>query len=221
MTLDRRTLLTAAVAFAVPAVAFADDKKKPAPLKKVFPYYDLYLGIPAAERTKFALVYYLKINGKAAAGQTLWAVSATGVRTALTTGPDGRFTKMPSLADMKTGTVDAQKAKPTDQYAVSMEMQPLVRLSETVPAADLTAAMEQCNTAIRKRAGVIGFAVPRMEQIVFPNGAGAVVLAGGNTAPMPLVRTAPAFKPAAHPGAVAVKFSRVPARALMAGGKAR
>lgn len=220
MTLDRRALIVSAAALAVPVVAVAADRKT-VPLKKVFPYYDLYLGIPAAERTRFALVYYLKINGKPAAGQTLWAVSAGGVRTALTTGPDGRFARLPGLADLQGGTLDVEKARASDQYGVSMEMQPLVRLTETVAAADLVAAMDQCNAAIRKKAGLIGLAVPKMEQVVFPQGAGLVVLPGGGTAPMSTVRAAPAFRPAAHPGAVAVRFSKIPGRALLAGGKAK
>lgn len=222
MNLDRRTLIAAAAAvFAAPSAVLAADEAKPVPLKKVFPYFDLYLGIPAADRTRFALVYYLKINGKPAVGQTLWAVSASGARTALTTGADGRFTKLPSLVDLKSGTLDVQKARASDKYGISMEIQPLVRLTETVSAADLIAAMDQCNAAIRKKAGLIGLAIPKMEQVVFPHGEGTVVLTGGKTAAMSLVRTAPAFKPAVHPGAVAVKFTKVPARALLAGGKAK
>ena len=71
MTLNRRGMILSVTALAMaPGAALAADKQKPPPpAKKVFPYYDLYLGIPAAERTRFVMNYYLRVNGKPATGQ--------------------------------------------------------------------------------------------------------------------------------------------------------
>ncbi len=220
MTQSRRGLILSAAAFAVaPALARAADKGGLVPVKKIFPYYDLYLDIPAADRSRFAMAYYLKLNGKPAAGHTLWLVGANGGRTALPVGADGRIQKLPSLADLKANaTVDPGKRQESDKFQISMEMQPTVQLDTELPAADLVAAIEQCNTAIRKRAGLIGFAAPKMEQVVFVGvGAGQAVLAGGKTVPLPVMQGAPVYQPSVLAGVQVLKFAKAPSRALMAG----
>ncbi|MDP2258664.1 MAG: hypothetical protein Q8J89_02970 [Caulobacter sp.] len=220
-TTRRGLILTAAALAAAPGAAMAaDDKKKPGPpLKKVFPYYDLYLGIPAAERSRFVMAYYLKVNGKPTSGQNLYVVMPGGARTLLTQAADGRVTRMPTLAEMKDGILDVDRKNPTDKFSVAMEMQPVVRLGETVATADLVAAIEQCNTAIRKRAGVIGFAVPKMEQVLFAGAGSGQSIAGDRVSPLPAFKAYVAFKPADHAGAQSLKFGKAPVRALLAGGK--
>lgn len=220
MTLTRRGLVLSAAALALaPGVSLAADKKKPPPAaKKVFPYYDLYLGIPAAERTRFVMNYYLRLNDKPATGQGLYVVMPGGTRTLLTQAPDGRITRMPTLAELRDGVIDADEHKESDRFSLSMELQPVVRLGETMPAADLAAALDQCNAAIRKKMGVIGFAVPKMEQVIFVGaGSGQAVLTGGKTAPLPAFKAMPFYRPADLAGAQTLKFARAPTRALLAG----
>jgi hypothetical protein len=221
MSQSRRDLILTAAALAVaPGAALAaDEKKKPAPpLKKVFPYYDLYLGIPAAERSRFVMAYYLKVNGKPAGGQNLFVVMPGGGRTLLTLAADGRVTRMPTLAEMKDGVLDVDRKSPTDRFSISMEMQPVVRLGETVAAADLVAAIDQCNAAIKKRAGVIGFAVPKMEQVLFAGApSGSALLGEGRIAPLPQFKGMAIYRPAALPGAQVLKFAKAPTRALLSG----
>jgi hypothetical protein len=221
MTPRRRELIlgAAALALAPGAAMAADEKKKPAPpLKKVFPYYDLYLGIPAAERSRFVMAYYLKVNGRPAGGQNLFVVMPGGGRTSLTLAADGRVTRMPTLAEMKDGVLDVDRKNPTDKFSISMEMQPVVRLGETVAAADLVAAIDQCNAAIKKRAGVIGFAVPKMEQVLFAGvPSGTALLGEGRNAPLPQFKGMAIYRPAALPGAQVLKFAKAPTRALLSG----
>lgn len=220
MSQSRRGLILSAAAFAaLPAAAFAADKKKPPPAaKKVFPYYDLYLGIPAAERTRFVMNYYLRLNGKPTTDQALYVVMPNGTRTLLTQAPDGRITRMPTLAELKDGVIDADERKESDKYSLEMQLQPVVRLGETVSAADLVASLDQCNAAIKKKMGLIGFAVPKMEQVLFAGaGSGQAVLAGGKTAPLPAFKGMPFYRPAEMAGAQSLKFAKVPTRALLAG----
>lgn len=222
MTLNRRGLiLTAAAAATLPGAALAADKKKPnPPARKVFPFYDLYLGIPAAERTRFAMHYYLRLNGQPATGQAIYIVMPNGSRTLLTQAADGRITRMPTLAELKDGVVDADERKESDKYSLSMELQPIVRLGETMGVGELHAAIEQCNAAIRKRAGVIGFAVPKMEQVLFVGaGSGQALGAGGKVTTLPVFKGMVAYKPADQTGAQSLKFARTPTRAMFAGGK--
>ena len=221
MTQNRRGLILSAAAFALaaPTLSLAADKKKPSPpARKVFPYYDLYLGIPAAERTRFVLAYYLFLNGKPASGQAIYVIQPNGTRTLLAQAPDGRITRMPTLAELKDGVVDGDRSNEDHKFSISMQMQPVVRLAETMPVADLVAAIDQCNTAIRKRAGVIGFAAPKMEQVMFVGaGSGQAVLAGGKTVALPTFKGMPFYRPAALPGVQSLTFAKAPTRALLAG----
>ena len=220
MTLDRRTLIVSAAAAltVAPGLALAADKKGPPPAKKVFQYYDLYLGIPAVERSRFVMTYYLKVNGKPASGQNLYVVMPGGARTLLTQAPDGRFTRLPTLAELKDGVLDVDKKAEADKFSISMEMQPVARLGETMTTAELVAALDQCNTAIKKRAGLIGFAVPKMEQVIFVGaGSGQAVLAGGKTAPLPLFKAMPFYRPSDMAGAQSLKFAKAPTRAMLTG----
>ena len=220
MSLNRRHMILSAAALAVaPGAAMAAGKKKPPPpVKKVFPYYDLYLGIPAAERTRFVMNYYLRLNGKPATGQGLYVVMPGGARTLLTQAPDGRITRMPTLAELRGGVIEADERKESDSYTLSMELQPVVRLGEIMPAADFAAALDQCNAAIRKKMGVIGFAVPKMEQVLFVGaGSGLALRAGGGTAPLPAFKAMPFYRPAELTGVQTLKFARAPTRAILAG----
>jgi len=224
MSPSRRGLILSAAAFAalpgavLPGAALAADKKKPPPAKKVFPYYDLYLGIPAAERSRFVMNYYLRLNGKPTTGQPLYVVMPGGARTLLAQAADGRITRMPTLAELKDGVIDADERQDSDKFSVEMQLQPIVRLDQTVSAPDLVASLDQCNTAIRKKAGLIGFAVPKMEQVLFVGaGSGQAVLAGGKTVALPAFKGMPFYRPADLPGAQSLKFAKAPTRALMAG----
>lgn len=220
MSLNRRHLILTAAALAVaPGAAMAADKAKPPPAKKVFPYYDLYLGIPAAERTRFVMNYYLRLNGKPTTGQGLYLVMPGGARVLLTQAADGRITRMPTLAELRDGVIDADERKESDKYSLSMELQPVLRLGETVSVADVQAAIDQCNAAIKKRAGVIGFAVPKMEQVLFAGAGSGQALAAGRATALPVFKTYVAFKPVDHAGAQSLRFGKAPARALLAGGK--
>lgn len=220
MSLNRRGLiLTAAAAAALPTLARAADKKPDPPVKKVFRFWDVYLGIPAAERTRFAMNYYLKLNGKPTSGQEVFIQMPGGARVLLTQAADGRLIRTPTLAEWKDGVLVANNKLPTDKYSLSMELNAIVRLGETIAAADIQAAIDQCNAAVKKRAGVIGFAVPKMEQVLFAGAGSGQAIAGAKATPLPVFKTYVAFKPADHAGAQSLKFAKAPARALLAGGK--
>jgi len=65
---------------------------------------------------------------------------------------------------------------------------------------------------------VIGFAVPKMEQVLFVGaGSGQAVLTGGKIAPLPAFKAMPFYRPGELAGAQSLKFARAPTRAIMAG----
>jgi len=220
MSLTRRSLV--AVAFAAVAVgpAFAADGPKTFPAKKMFPFLDLYLGIPPADRTRFTLAYYLRSNGKPATGVVLTLISASGARSTIPVGADGRLLKTPSVADLKDDQIGIEKSDPAAKFQLSMEMQPTARMAEALPAGEVAAAVVQCRTAIKAKAGAIGFAAPKIEQVVFAGvTAGTAVFADGRTAALPLYKGMPAYDPAALAGVASLKFAKAPSRALLAAKK--
>jgi len=220
MSLTRRSLALAALAAAAAGPAFAADGPEGIPAKKMFPFLDLYLGIPAQDRTKFVMAYYLRQNGKPASGVTLTLIGANGARSPIPVGPDGRLQRTPALADLKDGQITLVKADPASKFQLSMELQPATRMADALPAGELAASITQCKAAIKAKAGVIGFAAPKIEQVVFAGvPAGTAVFADGRTAALPLFKGMPAWDPAAMPGVASLKFAKAPSRAMLAGKK--
>lgn len=218
MNLTRRTLAGVALAAVAVGPVFAADAPKTFPAKKMFPFLDLYLGIPPADRSKFVLAYYLRADGKPATGVTLTLIAASGARSAIPIGPDGRLLKTPSITDLKTGQIGIEKSDPAMKFQLTMEMQAVARMAEALPAGELAAAVAQCRAAIKAKAGVIGFAAPKIEQVAFAGvTAGTAVLANGRAVALPLHKGMPAYDPAALAGVASLKFARAPSRALLAG----
>ncbi|MDQ0464516.1 hypothetical protein QO010_002297 [Caulobacter ginsengisoli] len=214
MTIDRRFLLAGLATAAVPGLALAESKTIPA--KKIFQFLDLYLGIPPAERNRFTLAYYLKRDGKPWSGAGFTLIGANGVRTPLPVGPNGRFTRTPTLADLKAGAQIEITAQGEGKFQLNMQMEPLVPMAEVMNAGDFAAAIAQCGTAIKKNAGVLGFAAPKITQVAFVGvPAGTAVLPGGKTAALPLFKTLPAYNPANLKGASQLRFAKPPARAVL------
>lgn len=220
MSLTRRGLAGVALATLAVGPVFAAEAPKTFPAKKMFPFLDLYLGIPPADRTRFTLAYYLRRDGKPATGVSLTLISASGARSTIPVGADGRLLKTPSIADLRDGQISVEKSDPGAKFQLSMEMQAVARMAEVLPAADLAAAIAQCGAAIRAKAGVIGFAAPKIEQVAFPGlTAGTAVFADGRTGALPLYKGMPAWDPAAMAGVASLRFARAPSRALLAGKK--
>jgi hypothetical protein len=216
MMFDRRALIAAGLAAGLPGVALAGPART-VPAKKLFPYLDLYLGIPPAERNRFTLGYFLKRDGKPFTGAGFTLIGANGARTPLPVAANGRFSRSPSLADLKANAQVEIAVPGEGKFQLNMEMEPLVPMAEVMNAGDFAAAIAQCGVAIKKHAGVLGFAVPKITQVAFVGvPAGTAVLAGGKTAALPLLKTLPAYSPSGLPGATQLKFAKAPARAVLA-----
>ncbi|MDP1632460.1 MAG: hypothetical protein Q8L66_13675 [Caulobacter sp.] len=220
MTLTRRVFAAAAVAGLVAGPALAADGPEMIAAKKLYPFLDLYLSLPAANRSRFMMAYYLRSNGKPVTGDALTLISAGGGRSTIPLGDDGRLLKLPSPADLKDGQVAIARPSAATRFQLNMEMQPVLRLAEIVSADEAAAAIAQCRTAIKAKAGIIGFAAPKIEQVIFAGvTSGTAVFSDGRTAPLPLYRNMPAYDPAVLADVASLKFARAPARALLVGKK--
>lgn len=205
-------------ALAAGGVAAQEKAAAPPPLKSVFKYLDAYLKIPAADRDKFTLAYYMRAPGGGGPppGVRLYAVSG-GQRTPLSVAANGRV-EHPSLAMLNSkATFAVDKPSPNVKLNFNMALEPTARPATQMNAAELASAVDQSNRGIRKAAGVIGLVAPKMASVRgVGGGSGEVVLADGKRAPLPVIGGAPTFMPASFPGARTVVFATTPSRLELA-----
>jgi hypothetical protein len=173
IALSRRIVLAGVLACAVALPAAAADKS--VELGKVFPYLDAYLKIPPAERSRFTLAYRLTQGGKPITGVKAWIVQGA-TRIPVTVAADGRVEHLPTLAQIQGGGKLEIDAPPQTKFGISMEIEPVMRPAAEMDASALSGALEQAATGAKKAAGVMGFAIPKMERIYFRGGAGGEVI---------------------------------------------
>ena len=208
-TPSRRTLITlmGALALAAPATA-ADGKQVDA--KKVFPYLDAYLKLPAADRSRFRLAYYFKSGGKPLTAPA-WLVDGAQ-RQPLILRADGRAERAPTLAQLEHGKVQIDIA-PGSKVGVSMSVEPLVAPAKDMDARDLAAALSQASTGVRKALGVLAMAMPKLEVVQFHGvTSGEAELADGRRAPLPVVGGVVTYDPAKLAGVKTLRFPKAPSR---------
>lgn len=213
MRMSRRALLAGAGAFAAAGPAAAEE----APIDKGFPYLEQYLKLPAAERDRFALAYYLSRDGKPAAGVKVSIVDGAA-HTPVSIGPKGRMERLPTLAQLQSKSakvvIDAPEGA---KLSLTLSVEPTVRPAAEMSAADLAASVAQAARGAKKAAGLIGFAVPKLQKIRIYGGAGGqAVFADGSARPLPVEKGAAVFEPAVLKGAAKLRFTTAPERLVIA-----
>lgn len=211
----RRIFLTGLVALAWAGAAQAADRTVTAPLKKVFPYLDAYLTAPASERSRFAMAYRLQVDGRPNPALRLVFLNGTE-RIAAPIDANGRIGRLPSLAMLKAD----QKAEITGpeghKVGLVVDVEATLAPALELDAKALTAATVQATAGARRAAGMMSFAAPKLERVVFQGAAGGqVVTAQGRSQPLPLVKGEPVFDPARYADARSVRFTRAPRRILL------
>lgn len=206
----RRAVLAAALC-AVAFAAEAADKTKTVEIKKVFPYLDAYYALPPALRTKFQLAYGFKTTGGPASVVRLAYVGADG-RTPAPLAENGKVLRLPTAQMLKDGHKAELTAPDGVKVGVELDVQPSMRPAAEIDAHELSAAVAQAAEGVRRSAGVLGFAAPKMQRVTFQGGQGGVMVnAAGKSTPLAVVKGAPVFDPAAAPDARWIRFSRAPA----------
>ncbi|MBC6980245.1 DUF2987 domain-containing protein [Caulobacter sp. 17J80-11] len=213
MRLSRRALLAGLSALAVAGPAAAEE----APIDKGFPYLEQYLKLPAAERDRFALAYYLARDGKPATGVKVSIVDRAA-QTPVPLGPKGRLERLPTLAQLQSKTakvvIDAPEGA---KLALSLSIEPNVRPAAEMNAADLAASVAQAARGAKKAAGLIGFAVPKLQKVRIYGGAGGqAVFADGSARALPVEKGAAVFDPTVLKGAAKLRFTTAPERLVIA-----
>jgi hypothetical protein len=204
----RRAVLAGAAALALAGPAAAADRMVPA--KKLFPYLDAYLRLPAAKRSRFTLTYVLVKDRPTG----LWIVDGAQ-KIAIPIGPDGRLLRTPTAAQWDTAQVQVSGPDGA-KYGITMKLMALATPATEMDAAGLAAAVTQANDGVRSAMGVAGLMAPKIERIAFEGvAAGEVIYADGRRAALPLVKGAPSFEPGKHAGARTLRFAKAPGALLL------
>ena len=209
--MDRRTMVLGLALAAAPALARAADKP-PVKLSKAFPYLDKYLDIPPAQRNRFALAYYIRLDGKPAPGIKAFIIEADGRRSELPIDAKGRVTRLPTAAQLATASFQAQV--PADaKIGVNLQLEPSLPPASEFNVRDLEQAVAQANAGMARAAGLIAMALPKLTGIGFMGaGSGRARLGDGREVALPIDAGDPFYSAKAVQGAVAVLLAHAPAR---------
>lgn len=189
-------------------------------LTKAFPYLDAFLAYPAAKRTRFYIAFVARRGTKPAPDFRATIVAAGGQRTPLTLDHEGRVEQLPTLAQLRGGATLECDPSAAD-VKLGLELRPAAAAATHVDPNDLNLALAQANAAAASIAGVMSFAVPKLDTVYFPGaGGGEAVFAGGRAAPLPvtvnqIAGKVPYFEPASSAGARDVVLAKAPSRMLI------
>jgi hypothetical protein len=208
-----------AIAASAPRVAFADVKT--ISIDKAFPYLSAYLGMPAAERSRFYLAFRAYRDKRPVAGVAAAIVASNGARTPLAFDRAGIMTtRLPDLAVLKSAAHIEIDGAP---FELGPELRCAMPPATHVDVRDLMLALMQVNAAVVKFAGALSFVIPKFTAAYFPDaGAGQALMADGHTAALPAfswpsLGAVSYIEPATLIGARTVVLARAPSRILLGG----
>jgi hypothetical protein len=196
-----------AVLFAAPALAAGG---KSVEVAKAFPYLENYLTLPAAQRTHFTVAYILSENGRPATSLKAWVVDG-GQRIPIVINANGKIMRSPTLGQLRSHAMVQFDAPPTTKFSERLSIEPLIPASASLDASYLVIAVNQADAAVRKAAGVLGFAAPKLTRIVFTGGAGGeAVWPDGHAVKLGVQKGMMVFDINAQKGAKTIRFTRAP-----------
>lgn len=213
--MHRRLFLAAVAGAAAAPTALLAAQKDPVKLAKAFPFLDLYLKLPAAERSRFAVVYYMTRDNKPAAGLRGWIIDGPN-KTPVSWAADGRALQLPTLAQVQ-GSATIQFDVPEDAaLKPRLELHPLLAAAAQVDAVALQASITQAGAAVKKMAGPMAMMAPKITAAQFPGApSGQAMLATGKALPLPAGKFGPLYDPGKEPGARTITLARAPSRILL------
>uniref|UniRef100_B0SY24 DUF2987 domain-containing protein n=1 Tax=Caulobacter sp. (strain K31) TaxID=366602 RepID=B0SY24_CAUSK len=188
------------------------DAGKTVTATKVFPFLESMLKVPPAERARIKVSYALRRDGKPATGVKATLVEANGARTALPIDDQGRFERLPTLAQLQAKAQLNLDVPADTKFGTAMLLDPVLKPAAEYDAHDLVATVEESNSAIRKAAGAMALMAPRMTGLAFLKAeSGVVMFPNGSSRPLPVNAGAVVFRPDDFKGASRVRLARTPA----------
>jgi hypothetical protein len=209
--LHRRAALVGLItAFILTPAAFADAGKT-VPATKIFPFLEAMLKVPPAERARIKVTYALRHEGKPAKGVKATLVEAGGARTPLPIDGEGRFERVPNLAQLQAKAEVAFDVPAGTKFGVAMLLDPTLKPASEYDVRELEATVIESNAAIRKAAGAMALMAPQMTGLAFKDAtSGQVLFPNGSTQPLPIDDGAVVFRLGQYKGATRVRLARTP-----------
>ena len=214
MILHRRAVASALASLAlmsvIPSAALAETGKI-APAGKVFAFLEAFLKVPAAERSRLKLSYALLREGKRAAGVKATLIEASGARTPLPIDGEGRFERIPTLAQLQAKAQVSFDVPADTKLGTTMLLDPALKPAAEYDARELVATVEESNRAIRKAAGAMALMAPQMDGLKFPGAdSGVAIFPNGSSKPLPAGAGGVIFQPDQFKGASRVRLAKTP-----------
>lgn len=208
--MKRRVALTGLMILALAPLAHADAGKT-VPATKVFPYLESMLKLPPTERARIKVTYALRRAGKPAAGVKAALIETSGARTPLPIDDQGRFERLPTLAQLQGGAQLHLDVPADTKFGTAMLLDPVLKPSTDYDSRELVATVEESNSAIRKAAGAMALLAPQMEGLSFQKAeSGVAVFPNGSSRPLPSDAGAVVFEPGQFKGATRVRLAKIP-----------
>jgi hypothetical protein len=187
------------------------DAGKTVPATKVFPFLESMLKLPPAERSRIKVTYALRRDGKPAVGVTAALVETSGARTPLPIDDQGRFERLPTLAQLQTKAQLHLDVPADAKFGTAMLLDPVLRSSADYDSRELVATVEESNSAIRKAAGPMALMAPQMEGLAFQKAeSGVAIFPNGSSRPLPTNGGTVVFEPDQFKGASRVRLAKTP-----------
>lgn len=208
----RRVLVGAVMALAAGSAALAQGDKV-APADKVFSYLENFLKVPAQDRSRTRVAYRVTRDGKPAEGLKATLVEASGARTPLPINAEGRFERLPSLAQLQGGAKVEFDAPADVKFGSVLIIEPVLKPATEYELGELRAVLNSTNGVIAKAAGPMAMLAPKMTGFSFPGATGGVAVGGdGKVQALPLAGKTPIFRLSDFKGATRVRLSGTPSQ---------
>ena len=208
--MKHRAALVGLMVLALAPLAQADAGKI-VPATKVFPFLESMLKLSPAERARIKVTYALRRDGKPAAGVKAALIEAGGARTPLPIDDQGRFERLPTLAQLQAKAQLHLDVPADAKFGTAMLLDPVLKPSADYDSRDLVATVEESNSAIRKAAGAMALLAPQMEGLAFQKAeSGVAIFPNGSSRPLPTEAGAVVFEPSQFKGAARVRLAKTP-----------
>ena len=204
----RRLALAAGLALGLAAFG-AQAAERLVDARQVFGFLSAYQSLTPAERSLFTMGYALRQGGKPVAAEVT-LVEADGKRTPLPVDAEGRFTRLPTAAQM-AGKPQVGVDDSIGKVAVSMLVESTAKPAAEMPVAQFAPALAQVNTGVTSKLGMLASLVPKVNRVTFVGApSGKAVMTDGREVDLPMAKEGPTFDPVALKGARAVRFPKAP-----------
>ncbi|GBF57866.1 hypothetical protein PbB2_01536 [Candidatus Phycosocius bacilliformis] len=204
--------LALVIGFGLAGTVQADDQaNRQVPIKKLLPYYDLYLQLAPTDRDGFRLDYLIGVK-EGQPRPRLTYVNGTQ-RIPIQLDRSGKVLNLPDQNLIRAGKVEI--AGGGQSGSITLNLEPVVPLARTIPATAAANPVQDYAKAI-SRAGPLSLAIPKLGGLVFKGvPSGQVVFGDGRRLNLPLEDGNPVFRPAqaAMRGAATLEFPAVPSKA--------